>query len=116
MKNQTHKKSNDVPVVFVDIDETICFFDIDRIYEKAKPNLDGIKKINKLYNDGWKVVYWTSRGSSEPKNKKRLRYLRKLTVRQLNHWKAKFHKLIMGDKKPLYDLVVDDKAKRIEEL
>ena len=41
---------------------------------------------------------------------------RALTLKQLKDWGAKFHNLEVGDKKPLYDLVIDDKAKRIEEL
>jgi phosphatidate phosphatase PAH1 len=116
MKHEKHEKNNDVPVVFVDIDETICFYDGERIYERAIPNHDNIAKINKLYSDGCTIVYWTSRGSSQPSNKERLQYLTELTKRQLQDWGALHHRLEMGDKKPLYDIIVDDKAKRIEEL
>jgi len=116
MKNQVHHKNNSTLTAFVDIDETICFYEGDRIYENAIPSTENINKINSLYDKGWKIVYWTARGSAEPTNKERLEYLTNLTTEHLNQWGAKFHELQIGDKKPLYDLVIDDKAKRIEEL
>jgi len=116
MKNQRHDKNNKIPVAFVDIDETICFYDGDRIYENAVPSKNNIDKINKLYDEGWIIVYWTARGSSDPSNEERVEYYRNLTTNQLKDWNAKFHRLELGDKKPLYDLIIDDRAKRIEEL
>ena len=116
MKNEKHQKNNKQPIAFVDIDETICFYNGDRVYENAIPSHENIAKINKLYDEGWVIIYWTARGSTQPDNKDRLDYLRALTSQQLNDWGAKHHRLEIGDKKPLYDLVVDDKAKRIEEL
>lgn len=116
MKKETHNKNNKIRTAFVDIDETICFFDGERIYENAIPNEENIAKINKLYNEGWIIVYWTARGSTQPDNLVRLNDIRDLTSQQLISWGAKFHQLQIGDKKPLFDLVIDDKAKRIEEL
>lgn len=113
---EIHNKNNNALTVYVDIDETICFYNNERIYENAIPNIENINKINKLYKDGWIVVYWTARGSAQPNNKFRLENIRKLTLEQLNEWGAKFHSLEIGDKKPLYDLIIDDRAKRIEEL
>lgn len=116
MKNEMHQKNNDTPVAFVDIDETICFYSGNRIYEQATPSYENIAKINKLYDEGWTIIYWTARGNTQPNNQARLNYLRELTTKQLNTWGAKFHKLEIGDTKPLYDLIIDDKAKRIEEI
>ena len=121
MKNKTHQKNNSTPIAFVDIDETICFYQgsryqDNRVYEQAVPSYKNIAKINKLYDEGWTIIYWTARGSTQPDNQERLDYIRELTTQQLNDWGAKFHRLEIGDKKPLYDLVIDDKAKRIEEL
>jgi len=116
MKNEVHYKNNSTPIAFVDIDETICFYEGDRVYENAVPNYEYIAKINKLYNEVWIIVYWTARGSTRPDDLERLKYLRELTTKQLNDWGALFHRLEIGDKKPLYDLIIDDKAKRIEEL
>ena len=51
-------------VIFVDIDETICDTpDNPRRYEESKPRLEEIEKINSLYDQGNKIVYWTARGS-----------------------------------------------------
>jgi hypothetical protein len=116
MKNEIHIKNNDKLKVFVDIDETICFYETDRIYELAIPDFNNIKKINNLYDNGWDVTYWTARGSTQVDNTGRLNHIREITINQLNKWGAKYHNLVIGDKKPLFDLVIDDRAKRIEEL
>ena len=106
-------------VAFVDIDETVCFYPNKRKYNLAEPSEINISKINKLYEQGWKIVYWTARGGSEKSKKNGLCY-HDFTHEQLQSWGCKFHDLCTGSKgyspKPLYDLVVDDKAKRIEEL
>ncbi len=116
MQNEIHTKNNKVPVALVDIDETICFYDGDRAYELAQPSRENIDKINALFDSGWTIVYWTARGSTQPDNVERMEYLRVLTTEQLKTWGAKHHRLEVGDRKPLFDLVIDDKAKRIEEL
>jgi hypothetical protein len=106
-------------VVLVDIDETICFYSGKRQYNLAEPSNENIEKINKLYDEGWHVVYWTARGGSEKSKKEGVCYY-DFTWEQLKSWGCKFHDLSTGTKgefmKPPYDLVVDDKAKRIEEL
>ena len=108
--NKIHSKNNiGIQKAFVDVDETICFYDGDRIYEEAVPDLDNINKINKLYDEGWHITYWTARGSFGG-----IDYY-SLTKQQLDHWGAKYHELSVAEK-PLYDLVIDDKAKRIEEI
>jgi hypothetical protein len=100
----------------IDIDETICFYGEKRAYELAAPNFQNIEKINKLYDEGWHITYWTGRGEASKRD------LRALTLEQLTKWGCKFHDLITGycpnggPTKPQFDLVVDDKAKRIEEL
>lgn len=91
--------------IFVDIDDTICFYDkIDtssKDYSKAIPYKDRINKINKLFDDGNKIVYWTARGSVTQK------LWFNITYEQLKKWGCKFHELRMG--KPAYDLFIDDK-------
>ena len=112
--------------IFVDIDDTICFYDdtltkysIGRDYTTAIPNYKNIAKINKLYDEGWYVVYWTARGGSQKSISLGKCYY-EFTWRQLESWGCKFHDLSTGTKgqyvKPPYDLVIDDKAKRIEEI
>ena len=106
-------------VALVDIDETICFYSGERRYDLAEPHYENIAKINKLYDEGWHIIYWTARGGSE-KSKKAGRCYYNFTWEQLVSWKCKFNDLSTGTKgehqKPPYDMVIDDKAKRIEEL
>ena len=97
--------------VFVDIDETICFYNgVDRLgYKNAIPNENNIAKINKLYDEGHEITYWTARGSYSG-----IDYL-ELTANQLDKWGCQYHELSVGEK-PNYDLLICDKTKRIEEI
>jgi hypothetical protein len=94
--------------IYVDIDETICLTSKNRMYEESKPIVSNIEKINKLYDEGNTIVYWTSRGS-----RKQIDWY-DLTYNQLNEWGAKFHELRVD--KPYYDFFIDDKTFRIEEI
>ena len=96
-------------VIYVDIDETICYYDNVRDYTKALPIVDNINKINKLYDDGHKITYWTARGSAT-----KIDYY-DITKQQLDEWGCKYHELSVGVKPP-YDLLICDKTKRIEEI
>jgi hypothetical protein len=111
--------SDDRQVVLVDIDETICFYPSERKYNLAEPHEENIAKINKLYDEGWYVIYWTARGGSQKSISLGKCYY-EFTWRQLESWGCKFHDLSTGSKgkyiKPACDMVIDDKAKRIEEL
>ena len=102
--------------VYVDIDDTICSYNDSlskysrkRDYSNAIPINSNIEKINRLYDEGKIITYWTARG-----------YVTgidwyKLTEKQLNEWGCKYHYLSVGEK-PAYDLLICDKTKRIEEL
>jgi histidinol phosphatase-like enzyme len=101
-------------IIYVDIDETICRretsidFGTTHDYTKAEPILENIEKVNKLYDEGNTIVYWTARGSRKQKD------WTELTRRQLDSWGAKYHELRTD--KPFYDLFIEDKSLRIEEL
>jgi histidinol phosphatase-like enzyme len=95
-------------IIYVDIDETICQTPGSRSYEDAKPIKENINKINKLYDEGNTIVYWTSRGS-----RKQINWYN-LTETQLKEWGARYHELRVD--KPYYDIFIDDKTIRIEEL
>ena len=95
--------------MYVDIDETICFYDEERDYKLAKPIQKNINKINKLYDEGHQITYWTARGTVTKID------WYEVTKKQLKKWGCKYHKLITG-KKPAYDLLICDKTKRIEEI
>mgnify|MGYP001366102658 FL=1 len=51
-------------IIFVDMDETICHRSEEhkKDYEKSEPYLERIEKINKLYDEGHTIMYWTARG------------------------------------------------------
>ena len=93
--------------IYVDIDETICFYEGERNYNLAKPIYERIKKVNNLYDDGHEITYWTARGTVTGID------WYDVTLNQLNTWGAKHHKLIVGEK-PAYDLLICDKAKNSE--
>ncbi len=104
--------------IFVDIDETICFYPGERnyrYYDLAEPSYDNIAKINKLYDEGNIITYWTARGSSQPDNIGRLDKYKAITISQLDRWGCKYHDVQLGTK-PQFDLLIDDKTKRIEEI
>ena len=105
-----------VNIIYVDIDETICHYGdqsqkhahvgaID--YSTAIPYLDRVEKINKLFDQGKTIVYWTARCSRTGIN------LFQITLKQLNDWGCKFTELRLG--KPNYDLFIDDKNINSEE-
>lgn len=106
-------------LIYVDIDDTICDYDPalkkntfpyeTAVYHHAKPIGINIDKINKLYDEGNEIVYYTARG-----NKSGIDWY-PLTKEQLDKWGAKYHKLITGHK-PAYDLIICDKSRRIEEI
>jgi len=89
-------------IIYVDIDETICETPENRDYSKSKPITENIEKINKLYDEGNTIVYWTARGSGSGKD------WHELTKKQLEKWSAKHHEFKVG--KPMYDLFICDKA------
>ena len=95
--------------------QTICF-DIDNVlcttknskYRNSKPKIQVVRKINKLYSDGHKIIFFTSRFMGRTNNNTKKAYSMgfELTTNQLKKWKVKYHKLIIG--KPSYDLIIDD--------
>lgn len=88
-------------IIYVDIDETICVTPEDRDYSKSSPISSHIDKINKLFEEGNTIVYWTARGTTTGTD------WREITEAQFTHWGVKYHELHFG--KPAYDLFIDDK-------
>ena len=89
--------------VYVDIDETICYYEKERNYQDALPIISRIKKINQMYDNGDEITYWTARGSVTGKD------WYDTTRKQLNKWGCKYHNLSTGEK-PAYDMLICDKA------
>ena len=88
-------------IFYVDVDGTICT-NTNGDYANAKPLNENIKKINKLYDEGNTIVYWTARGSMTG-----IDWADK-TAEQLKQWDAKHHEIRLG--KPHFDLYICDKS------
>ena len=101
----------------IDIDGTICTPGTCKScqYEGATPKKDRIKYINKLYDEGHYIIYFTARAMGRNSDKpiddaKKVaeEVLKPLTKLQLDIWGCKYHELHMG--KPHADLFIDDKG------
>jgi len=91
--------------IFVDIDETVCNSDFkskNMDYSLSCPNRKNIEVINKYYDEGHEITYWTARGAATGID------WRDLTEKQLLEWGAKHHHLLLN--KPPYDFYIDDKS------
>jgi hypothetical protein len=87
--------------IYIDIDNTITITN-GTDYANSTPIINRIDMINKLYDDGNIITFWTGRGTVTQIN------WEELTVTQLKKWGAKYHKLLFG--KPPYDMFIDDKS------
>lgn len=106
----------------VDLDDTLCTrpntvesLGINK-YTFCIPIVDNIEKINALFDAGHNITIYTARGMNHFKGNISLVYsnLYELTKNQLNIWGVKHHQLIMG--KIHYDILIDDKCMRPDEL
>jgi len=93
--------------VYVDIDETICHYEgVERLgYKNALPITHNIEKINKLYDEGHYIIYYTARGIKSGRGES---YYRKITEEQLSGWGCKYHKLSF--KPHDIDIFIDDRS------
>lgn len=83
-----------------DIDGTICTQESD--YSQAKPIQEVIDKLNKKYDEGYKIVLFTARGTETGID------WSKVTAEQLNNWGVQYHDLLFG--KPAGLKYIDDKG------
>jgi hypothetical protein len=99
----------------VDIDGTICEQMLNFQYGEGKVFYDRILNLNKLYDDGNEIIYYTARGMGEFDGSYRLSNQKwyNITESQLKTWGAKYTKLIIG--KYSGDYYIDDKAINSEE-
>ena len=95
----------EIRTIYIDIDGTICTnpeeVSTEYDYAKSSPIKENIEKANKLYDEGHKVVYWTSRGSLSGID------WTDLTKKQFKEWGVKHHELRLD--KPFFDIFIDDK-------
>ena len=83
-----------------DIDGTICTTDCH--YKDAKPYQEVINWINKKYDEGHHIQFFSSRGTMSGTN-----WLQ-FTLEQLDGWGVKYHGVKLG--KPHYDIFIDDRS------
>ena len=91
----------------VDIDGVICN-NTGGKYEEAKPILENISKINKLFAEGNTIILWTARGATTGID------WGTFTAKQMKEWGVLHHELYLD--KPHYDAIIDDLAIKIEDL
>jgi len=79
-------------------------------YNKSKPIRSAVRAINKLYDDGHRIVIYTARGMTRYNGNISLvkKKLGNITTNSLKSWKLKYHKLVFG--KIHYDFIIDDKS------
>ena len=92
-----------------DIDGTICT-PSSGDYTGAEPIASRIEKVNKLYDEGHAILFWTARGMGRTNNNRDAAYalFYAFTFNQLNEWGVKFHELHLG--KLNVDYFIDDKG------
>ena len=88
----------------LDIDGVICTNTYGEYY-KAVPYKEVIEKVNRLYDRGEKIIFYTSRGETSGRD------LKVFTEVQLSKWGVKYHVLKMG--KPSADYYIDDRNKDV---
>lgn len=97
----------------IDIDDTILFTE-NRDFENSVPNIQVIKKINQLYDEGWEIILYTARGAKSCKTlEERIAKYEDVTKRWLEKNNVKYHDLVFG--KMNATVYVDDKAMRPDE-
>lgn len=89
-----------------DIDGTICTQTSD--YVSAVPNRTAVDEINRLYDNGHKIIMMTARGSVSGVDHSIL------TKQQLDDWGVRYHELIMN-RKPHADVFIDDRGMNVDD-
>lgn len=97
----------------IDIDGVIC--DEEKSVFERKPYKKRIDYINKLYDEGHEIVYFTARGmrSQNDDQYRSDQVYRMATEHQLNDWNCKYHALFFG--KPNADVYIDNKNLMMDE-
>tara|TARA_X000000950_G_C13611646_1_gene535602 strand:- start:264 stop:581 length:318 start_codon:yes stop_codon:yes gene_type:complete len=90
-------------LIYIDIDGTICTQEKNTEYDKAEPYFNRIAKVNKLFEEGHQIHYWTARGKRSGIDWK------DVTTQQLEKWGCKYHDITVGTK-PHFDMYICDKS------
>jgi capsule biosynthesis phosphatase len=94
--------------IVLDFDDTLAFT-TNRDFKNAKPNVDLIKKTNRLYDEGWQIDIFTARGSISCETRKEAKHKYEFEMEQwlLEHG-VKYN--LLSFEKPLAAYYVDDKG------
>ena len=97
-----------------DIDGTLCETPSDPDghnvrYWDAQPYPFMIEQVNRLFDDGHKIIMMTARGRGSGKD------WTELTREQLDRWGYKYHEIEPMFHKPTADIFIDDKGMNVEE-
>ncbi len=90
-----------------DIDGVIAKLRPDNDYSLSEPDTEMIAVINRLYDEGNRIVLHTARGYVTGRD------WTELTKKRLAEWGLKYHELIFG--KPNADFYIDDRSLPLEE-
>ena len=97
-----------------DLDGTICDTPLRKSdnkpgYLESTPIPYMVEQVNKLYDDGHKIIIMTARGRGSGID------WTGLTIEQLDRWGVKYHELEPMFHKPSADLFIDDKGINVED-
>ena len=95
-----------------DLDGTICDTpskDSKPLYHEANPIPFMVEQVNRLFDEGNKIIIMTARGRGSGKN------WTDWTIKQLDMWGVKYHELEPMFHKPTADLFIDDKGINVED-
>mgnify|MGYP005662030819 FL=1 len=102
-----------------DLDGTLCtqedieYYkpggDPEKVFELAEPYNKRIMSVNTLYDNGHTIFIDTARGSGHDLQQKQEWY--GMTVKQLDIWGVKYHKLRVGYKL-IADYYIDDRGRQ----
>ena len=92
----------------IDIDGTICK-EVGEVIGR-EPYMDRIEKINKLYDEGHTIVFYTARGLKSGRGEK---HYRPITEQQLKEWGVKYHELCFKGHNG--DYFIDDRGINAED-
>ena len=96
-----------------DIDDTIC--NTPKLengkpgYLKSTPIPFMVEQVNRLYDEGHKIILQTARGRGSGIDQT------DLTIEQLERWGVKYHELEPMFHKPTADIFIDDKGINVED-
>jgi hypothetical protein len=110
--------------IYLNIDDTVCDMPEGQVdYSLASPINKNINKINKMFDKGHQIIYWTDRespnrepyraikGSEFIKESVNARVCRETSRDQLKKWNVKFHEIRFD--LPNFDIMVSSKAKKL---